>query len=157
MCSGLSDTSSLVINSICTLIGGLGGAVLGARIAKDTAFKIIERQEITRDYITLKNSLLPSRHILQKDKITRDDVIRLAALYEDQITAMLFFVNHLSGENRKTFEERWSKYKKWHQKYEELEAKSANFDLGKLDTAKPERVSELLKIIDDILDAGKKF
>lgn len=141
--------------SIYPIIGTLAGALFGGWLARNTAFKVVERQEITRDYATLKNSFLPSRHILQKDKRTREDIIKLAALFESQEFAMLSFVGHLSGENRKTFEEKWSKYKEWHHKYEELEAQTPNLELGKL--AMTKQIDNLSKMIEEILEAGKKF
>jgi len=144
--------SSVDIFSFVAPISAIGGVIFGAAFARSTAFKAIDRQEFNRDYLTLKNSFIPTLRILRKDKQAREDIISLANLFESQMSAMLAFSFHLTSKNERNFEEKWNKYEKWNQEYDKLEAELP--DQGKFNTVR--RVDEIQSMVKEILEAAKK-
>ncbi|NVN91288.1 MAG: hypothetical protein HXX11_11895 [Desulfuromonadales bacterium] len=143
-----------VNSSIYPIIGTFVGVALGAWLARNTAFKIVDRQEKNRDFLALKNSFIPAMRILRKDQFTTEEFKRFPTLFENQDIAMLSFVGHLGGENRRCFDEYWNKYKEWQKEFENLETGMENAGIVLLTST---RRPELVKLIEDILEAAKKY
>lgn len=97
--------STTYITSLIATISGISGVLIGAWIARNTAFKIIDRQEQNRDFLDLKNSFIPAMQILNKEpgSFTQDDFVSFRQLFNTQEIAMLRVSLLLKGYNLKRF------------------------------------------------------
>lgn len=144
-------------------ITGIGGVIAGAITSylvgvklsgrnHANALALMKRQEANKAFLALEATFLPALRILRKDHLSGEDFDRFPTLFENQDIAMLSFVGHLSSDNRRVFGEKWSKYQEWQKEYEELVSRAGNGILL-IGTQRNEKIN----IIEDILDAAKKY
>jgi hypothetical protein len=116
------------------------------------ALTLIKRQEANKAFLALEATFLPALRILKRTGTT--DFDKIPTFFDNQEIAMLAFVWHLSGESRTNFEEKWQKYKDWQTEYENRENQMERHGLGMMCDSKRE---PFIKILEDILEAAKKY
>jgi len=141
----------------------IGGAFLGASCAyfygvklsqrsHDNAIILLNRQEAHKAFLALEASFLPALRILKRTGTA--DFDKIPTFFDNQEIAMLAFAWHLSGESRTNFEEKWQKYKDWQKEYENRENQMEYFGLMLMSGGKR---PAFIKMLEDILDAAKKY
>lgn len=146
---------------------GVMGTVLGVLLAGPITFHfsrvlvdkthtnalaLMKRQEANKAFLALEATFLPALRILKRTGTT--DFDKIPTFFDNQEIAMLAFVWHLSGESRTDFDEKWEKYKEWQKEYETRENQMEYFGLMFMSGGKR---PAFIKMLDDIIEAAKKY